>query len=154
MYDKQTARSDKREQRKTLAILRQMKRANFFIDQWSLIPCGIQAVKYTEEHPGIWINSAIAVNLHPKHRVPFDQWCKKLEPFMTAADSFNLVVQDKIDPYQLLPAIWQSMSSNHKHRAMSIYEEHNKEWNVSCIITTMKELCVVYDDIKAVQMGL
>ena len=121
VYDKETARSDKREQRETLAILRQMKRANNFIDQYSLIPCGIQAVKYTKEHPEIWINSAIAVNLHAKHRIPFDQWCKKIQPFMTAADSFNLVLHDKIDPYQLLPAIWKSMSSAHKHKAMSIY---------------------------------
>ena len=73
---------------------------------------------------------------------------------MTAADSFNLVLQDKIDPYQLLPAVWQSMSSAHKHKAMSIYEHHNKEWNVSCILRIMKELVVTFDDVIAVQMGL
>ena len=53
MYDKETARSDKREQHKTLAILRQMKHANNYIDQYSLVPCGIQAVRYTKEHPEI-----------------------------------------------------------------------------------------------------
>ena len=73
---------------------------------------------------------------------------------MTAADSFNLVVQDNIDPYKLLPVIWQSMSSDHKHRAMAIYEEHNKEWDVNCITTMMKELLVAFNDIKGIHMGL
>ena len=61
LYDNQTARSDKREQQKTLARLRQMKWSNNFIDQWDLIQCGIQAVKYTTKHPEIWTNSAIVL---------------------------------------------------------------------------------------------
>ena len=154
MYDNQTARSDKREQRKTLAILRQMKGSNNFVDQWDLIACGIQAVKYTTEHPEVWINSAIAVNLHPKFRIPFGEWCKKIEPFMTAADSFKLVVGNQIDRYTLLPVIWQAISPDHKRRAMAIYEEHNKEWDVDCITTMMKDLVVNFNDIKAIQMGL
>ena len=56
MYDNQTARSDKREQRKTLATLRQMKWSNNFIDQLDLIQCGIQAVKYIVKHPEILTN--------------------------------------------------------------------------------------------------
>ena len=154
MYDNQTARSDKREQRKTLATLRQMKRSNNFIDQWDLIPCGIQAVKYTAEHPEVWTNSAIAVNLHPKFRISFGDWCKKIELFMTAADSFDIVAGNKIDPYTLLPVGWQSMSSDHERRAMAIYEEHNKEWDIDCITTMMKDLVVNFNDIKAIQMGL
>ena len=50
MYDNQTVRSDKREQRKTLDTMRQLKGSNNFVDQWDLILCGIQAVKYTAEY--------------------------------------------------------------------------------------------------------
>ena len=110
--------------------------------------------KLYRQTPKNWINSAIAVNLHPKFRIPCSEWCKKIEPVMTAADSFMLVVQDKIDPYKLLPVIWQSMSSDHKHRAMAIYEEQNKEWDVNCITTMMKDLLVAFNDIKGIQMGL
>ena len=98
-----------------------MKGSNNFITQWDLIPCGIQAVKHTAEHPEFWTNSAIAVNLHPNFFIPFSEWCKKIEPFMTTADSFNIVAENKIDPYTLLPVIWQSMSPYHKRRAMVIY---------------------------------
>ena len=76
------------------------------MDQWDLIPSGLQAIRYTTEHPEIWINSFIAVNLHPKHRLPFLNWCKKIAPFMKEPDSFDLVVQNNVDPYHLLPAIW------------------------------------------------
>ena len=50
MYDNQAARSDRREHRKKLATMRQMKGSNNFVDRWELILCGIQAVKYTAEY--------------------------------------------------------------------------------------------------------
>ena len=46
------------------------------------------------------------------------------------------------------------MSSAHKHKAMLIYEQHDKEWNVNCILKIMKELVVTFDEAKSVQMGL
>ena len=154
MYDNQTSRSDKRKQRETLAVLRQMKRSNNFIDQWDLIPCGLQAVRYTAKHPHVWISSAIAVNLHPKHRIPFDEWCKKIAPFMNAADSFDLVLKDNIDPYLLLPALWQAMTPEDKRKAMSIYVNHGKSWSVECIQDMMDGLVIKFSDVKAVQTGL
>ena len=50
MYDNQAARSDRREHRKKLATMRQMKGSNNFVDQWDLMLRDIQAVQYTDEH--------------------------------------------------------------------------------------------------------
>ena len=116
-YDKQVARSDKRQQRKNLGYLRQLRGQNRFVGQWSLVHVGLGAVRYTGEHPELWINSFIAVNLHPKHMLSFEDWCKKVSPFMQASDSFHLVNQDKVDEYQLLPLMWQTMSSEDKRMA-------------------------------------
>jgi hypothetical protein len=50
--------------------------------------------------------------------IPFADWCKKLEPFMQAADSFNHITQSQeIDEYTLLPALWQAMSPVDKKTA-------------------------------------
>ena len=82
------------------------------INQWKLLLCGLAAVCYTGQHPHIWEGSFIAVNLHPKHQIPFEEWCKKLEPFMKASDSFDLVAQNNnnLDRYTLLPKLWQALN--------------------------------------------
>ena len=106
MFDKVTATIKRRKQRETLCVLRQMKRANNLFSQWDLISCGLQAVRYTAKYPHVWINSAIEVNLHPKYRIAFDAWSKTIALFMTTADSFDLVVQNNVDPYHILPSVW------------------------------------------------
>jgi hypothetical protein len=60
--------------------------------------------------------------------IPFADWCKTLEPFMQAADSFNLITQSQeIDEYTLLPALWQAMSPVDKKTAATIVQSftHN-----------------------------
>ena len=81
--------SDKHVQRKSLAFFYKMPRFNSnIVDQWDLVLCGCAAVRHTRDHPEIWEGSFIAVNLHPNHQVPFEEWCKKIAPFMQASDSF------------------------------------------------------------------
>ena len=71
------------------------KRNSNLIDQWDLIHCGIAAVQYTCRNPEVWISSFESVNLYPTRMIPFADWCKKLEPFMQATDSFNLITQSQ-----------------------------------------------------------
>ena len=153
-YDKQVARSDKQQQRKNLGYLRQLKGQNRFVDQWSLVHVGMAAVRYTKEHPELWVNSFIAVNLHPRHMLSFEDWCKKIAPFMHASDSFNLVVQDNVDEYQLLPLMWQSMSSEEKRTAVSVFEKHGKSWTVDCIVELKEALNLQLSDMSALQVAI
>jgi hypothetical protein len=55
--------------------------------------------------------------------IPFADWCKKLEPFMQAADSFNLItLSQEINEYTLLPALWQAMLPVDKKTAAAIVQ--------------------------------
>jgi hypothetical protein len=59
----------------------------------------------------------------PMRQIPFAEWCKKLEPFMQAADSFNLITQSKkIDEYVLLPSLRQAMPPVDKKTAVAIID--------------------------------
>ena len=46
-YNKFVAKGDKREQRKTLGMLREMQGSNNCLTQWSLIQVGLSAIWYT-----------------------------------------------------------------------------------------------------------
>lgn len=99
-------------------------------------------MRATKRYLEIWINSAIAVNLQPEHRVPFPEWCEKIAPFMMAVDSFDLVVQNNVDPYHILPLLWQSMSPDNKRTAMAIFDNHGTMWNVECVQECLSTLLV------------
>ena len=107
----------------SLTFMRSMKRRNSnIIDQWDLIHCGVAAVRYTHCNPEVWISSFVSIYHHPMRMIPFADWCKKLESFMQAADSFNLITQSqKIDEYTLLPALWQAMPPVDKKTAVAIF---------------------------------
>ena len=47
------------------------------IDQWYLIAVAIRSQLKVDKQK--WIDSFIKVNMHPKHRLPFDDWIKKLD---------------------------------------------------------------------------
>ena len=124
-YDKLVAKMDKQVQRLNLGWLRGTKRnLNALCDQWDLVHCGLAAICWTTAHPECWINSFIAVNLHPKYQLSFQKWCEKLAPFMQAADRFNLVTQSagNFDTYTLLPTIWQAMTPSEKQVAVAIVQ--------------------------------
>lgn len=151
-YDKLVAKSDKMVQRRTLGFLRTIKNSNGFITQWDLIYCGLNAINITKKNPEIWINSFIAVNLHPRHQIPFADWCKKIEPFMKAADSFDLVTQSKtIDTYKLLPAYWQAMEPAQKKRAVAIVKRHDSSWNLDCLLELKDALALTTKLVPSLQ---
>jgi type II secretory pathway component PulJ len=154
-YDKNMAREDKRIQRQALGILRQetIYCKNLF-DQWKLLLCGLAAVRHSARHPEIGINSAIAVNLHPKFQMPFKDWCKKIEPSMQAADSFDLVAREDscLDVYTLLPAKWQVMAPTDKQTAVDIVKRHGQNaWDINCIHELVTTLKVPMSELVALQ---
>jgi hypothetical protein len=123
------------------------------VDQWSLVHTGLAAICFTKEHPAIWENSFIAVNLHPNpvYRLSFEDWCKKIEPHMQAADSFDLTTHNKVDEYLLLPAMWQAMSSEDKKKAVHIYTKHGA-WSPECLVEFKDEFAVTMKEVSAFQV--
>ena len=80
-YDRHVAKNDKLLAANSLSFLRQFRfKIGSVIDQWSLIHVVLGALKATK--PSTWISSFQACNLYPETRVPFQEWCKKIEPFL------------------------------------------------------------------------
>jgi hypothetical protein len=129
------------------------KRNSDLIDQWDLIHCGVAAVRYTHRNPEVWISSFVSVNLHPMRMIPFADWCKKLEPFMQAADSFNLVTQSQeIDEYTLLPALWQVMPPVDKKTAVTIVQRFSDNaWGLDCCSALITALKIKLSDLTTLQ---
>jgi hypothetical protein len=93
-YDKHVTKSNKHHMQCSLTLLQSMKNRNSnLVDQWDLIHRGLATIWYSDCNPGVWISSFVSVNYHPMRQIPFSEWCKKLDPFMQAADSFNLITQ-------------------------------------------------------------
>jgi len=153
-YDKHIAKSDKHHQRSSLTFMRGTKKRNSnLICQWDLIHCGVAAVRYTHHNPEVWISSFVSVNLCPMRMIPFADWCKKLEPFMQAADSFNLITQSQeIDEYTLLPALWQVMPPVDKKTAAAIVQQFSDNaWGLDCCSALITALKIKMSDLTTLQ---
>ena len=98
-YDKQISRSDKMVQRQSPSYLRRLHPSNNFVDQFGLIHFGLVSVLYTTYHQDLWVNSFIAVILHLKYMLSFQEWCIKIDPFIQSSESFHIVTQHNIDVY-------------------------------------------------------
>mmetsp|Transcript_20420 Transcript_20420/g.37490 ORF Transcript_20420/g.37490 Transcript_20420/m.37490 type:complete len:186 (+) Transcript_20420:142-699(+) len=122
--------------------------------EWSLIHVGLAAVRYTKENPSLWVNSFIAVNLHPRHMLSFSDWCKKISPFVQSADSFDLVTQNKVNEYKLLPAVWRALTPLEKGNAVEIFKKHNSSWCVECIIELRDTLKLSLNDMSSLQVAI
>ena len=83
-YDKFVAKEDKTLKRECLAILRNAKDMNGgVIDQWGLVHTVLYMLRVHKS--STWTRSFHAVNLDPRTRVSFADWCKKLNPFCKQA---------------------------------------------------------------------
>ena len=157
-YDKYVAKSDKAIQRINLNYLKATSRYNSCItDQWGLLQCGLAAVRHTGRTPSLWINSFKAVNLLPSNQISFEDWCKKIAPFMQASDSFDLVTQDEVDVdlYLLLPALWQAMSTADKTEAVRIVKSYeNNAWDIDCCRELASALTVNMSDLQSLQPAI
>ena len=129
------------------------KRNSNLIDQWDLIQCGVAAVRYTNRNPEVWISSFVTVNLHHMRMIPFADWCKKLEPFMQATDSFNLITQSQeIYEYTLLPALWQAMPPVDKKTAVAIVRRFSDNaWGLDCCRALIAALKIKMSDLTTLQ---
>jgi len=89
-------------------------------------PVGLAACRHTIKSLKLWVNSFIAVNLHPFHQIPFKDWCNCIEPFMKATNGFDVITQNNnnLNEYSLTPGIWQAMSEVKKMMSVSIVAKH------------------------------
>jgi hypothetical protein len=153
-YDKHVAKSDKHPMRHSLTFLWSMKNRNSnLVDQWDLIHCGLASIQYSDRNRGVWISSFVSVNFHPMRQITYAEWCKNLESFMQAADSFNLIMQsEQTDKYTLLPLLWQVMPPVDKKTAVAIVEHFGEDArSVECCGELIKALKICLADLTLLQ---
>jgi hypothetical protein len=88
-YDKFAAKSDKAAKIESVSMLHgtmvDINRAG--VDQWGLIHVGLFVVRELKEETGT--NSFRACNMDPHSQLSFDQWCKNIEGFLQAGETFK-----------------------------------------------------------------
>ena len=72
------------------------------IDQWMLVVVGLAMLRDCNTS-NVWESSFISVNMHPLHRISFDDWLCKINNFVQAADKYE---QEVVDVTELLPKCW------------------------------------------------
>jgi hypothetical protein len=85
-YDQSAAKNDKARMRMNLDSI--CPHIGVRHDQWYLISIAIEALKKIKA--AAWIESFTKVNLHPRHRVSFDVWLKKIDSTLSSGDASKI----------------------------------------------------------------
>ena len=128
-FDKFVAKEGKR---RAAVCLDQIRRAHItpIIDQWVLVLVGLSMLVTCSES-NTWENSFVAVNMHPWHRVNFDDWLVKIAPAVKAAEKFEAEV---INDFEMLPTAWRNQPLSYRQKWMSLIdEEPTPSWDIAVI---------------------
>ena len=104
-YDQLTAKADKR--LLNVNLIRIKKNLGQMMSQWHLIK--IAADAQAKVSSNVWINSFVRVNLHPKYRLSFEDWVKKLESKGVLASGRMFYDDNTFGLYDAMPAFWRRM---------------------------------------------
>ena len=103
------------------------------MDQWGLVHVGLYAIHSIK--PDTWMSSFDSVNLDPRMRQSFTDWCKEILPALQTGQEFKL--ESDVDLYSLLPSFWHGMAPEEKKKAIAIVDKHADGFTINCI----HELC-------------
>lgn len=150
-YDRLVARCDKSWIRDAVDILRRSTSlTRGVIDQWQLIHVGLYAVRACSSE--VWSASFKAVNLHPKFRLSFAEWCKKIDHFLQAGQTFHQP-SSAHDVFALLPAFWRGMTAVDRRAAVDIIDEHHHgEFTVACLQDLHERAHVLLKDMQLLRV--
>ena len=84
--------------------------------------------------------------------LPFKDWCKKIEHYMHAYDSFDLVNQSNVDEYPLLPELWQSMVTEEKSKDLYVFHLHDYMWTPSCVMDLKNNFHLTMKEVDSLQV--
>ena len=119
-YDQIVAKKDKQKSTELLDVVRSMRKK--VVNQWDLILICIHA--FRKVGPEAWITSFKRVNLHPDHRLPFDEWIKKIESQIKTGEQFFVKRNGLFDA---MPACWKNLSVEDRHTICSKIDRFYKE---------------------------
>ena len=79
----------------------------------------------------VWETSFIAVNLHPHHRISFEDWLDKISPHVKAAEKYETEV---INLSELLPKSWLQVPLAQRQQWLKIIKDDGESWNVDLLM--------------------
>lgn len=127
-FDKFVARAGKKRASITLDQLRR-SHISPVIDQWMLVLVVLAMLRDCRDSQ-VWENSFVAVNMHPHHRVPFDDWLLKIAPFVQAAEKFE---NEVVDDFAMLPTEWRTKPLSLRKKWIQIIDDDGATWDVDLI---------------------
>ena len=122
-YDQYKAKEDKSNMREAIALMRRATELNKgVVDGWGLVIVILHAVR--ESKPDVWVKSAVLVNLHPYHRLPFGEYMAtpRMQSFLQGGQNFK--VETSVQKYELMPSFWHGMELEEKRLVVRIVDKH------------------------------
>jgi hypothetical protein len=113
-YDQSVAKNDKAGMRANLDMLR--PHIGTQLDQWYLITIAIDALKRVKATA--WIESFTKVNLHPRSRMPFHLWLKKIDGKLGHREFFA----NRTSLFDAMPAVWKNLSVEDRHAVVGLID--------------------------------
>ena len=141
-YDQIVAKQDKRWVRQFLDAVKLVRRD--VISQWTLIAIVNAGINEVEKDNDAWRKSFIRVNMCPSKRVPFEEWVKKHELIVKAADRF---FKERGGLFDAMPACWQHMSEEQRRGVCAVFDLCNDIWTKENVVKIMQLGYVHFDDI-------
>ena len=149
-YDGEVAIQDKSMGRDLLSLLRTSTGiTRGIVDQYGLVHVVLEILS-ADGAGTAWERSAIRCNMHPNHRVPFDQWVESLIKRGVLQSGDNFKCEGEVNKYFLLPAFWRGMEPGERQRVASIVK-HN-DWDVQCLQRLHSECGLPYADMQKVRV--
>ena len=74
----------------------------------------------SDVRPETWEKSFKRVNLHPHHRVPFNDWLKRIDEAIQGGERFFCEGQNSL--YEAMPALWKNMDVECRHRLVRVID--------------------------------
>ena len=120
-YDKLQAKQEKAQTRQLLDLAR--RKVHVWVTQWKLIMVISTAIQNI--YAKVWIDSFVAVNLHPHHPMTFPDWIKKISPAVKTGDTAYFRNHEG-SYYDAMPSLWKKMSVPVRRELMCIIDRFSK----------------------------
>ena len=102
--------------------------------------------------PESWTKSFTKVNLHPHHRVSFEEWCKRIAHHLQGGLSFK--PEAVLNPYAMLPSFWHGTLPEEKKQCMEILKSHNSVFTVACVRELHTKMHIPLPDMQNLRVCL
>jgi hypothetical protein len=156
-YDQLTAKCDKKNAVESLYDQRRVQkwRSNQVnIDQYDLIFTAMRIVWQCK--PETWISLFRRVNLDPIVRLSFQDWCKKIAPYLLVGE---VCAEENVDPtpqqlFNLLPSFWHGMQPANSRVVTTIMGSHGWRFTPYCINQIHLDCNLLYSQMNDLQICL